>query len=111
MYMDYAAEARSLSSKAGGYTRRAERDARLAEAQYEAAQSWDRHAEWLMRFPGIQGRHGMSAAEAEETARSLNRLGDFLLQASFRDDDLAADYRRSAANYRSYEASRKERLA
>jgi hypothetical protein len=53
----------------------------------------------------------MSAAEAEETARSLNRLGDFLLQASFRDDDLAADYRRSAANYRSYEASRKERLA
>jgi hypothetical protein len=101
--LDAAAEARRASATAGGYTRRAERDARLAASLYASAAGMREHARWLTARPRAWDVAG-TPAMAEATAASRSRLADAMLRSSFHATQSAAFYRDLGARYRAMAA-------
>lgn len=100
-YTDYAAQARSYAATAAAATRRARRDAKLAEDAYRAAADRRQLAAWLTVRPGFWDLAlSTTPADADAAAATWTRIGDTYLQGSFASTDNARFYRDLAARYR-----------
>jgi hypothetical protein len=98
---NFAAEARSNSRRAGNHTRRAEADAREADAWYKLAASRRAQVTWLTARADLWDQaEGFTPADWEATARSMARIADTFLRSSFQATKMAAFYRGLAADYR-----------
>lgn len=111
MFTDHAAQARSYSATAAAATRRAARQARMAEQMYSAEQNKLRHARWLTSRPGLWDGASFTPARYEADALSFRRMGDMYVKSSFRATDSATFYREMAAKYRDMAARQAARLA
>lgn len=97
--MDRNREARSHSTRAGNYTRRAAAEAEQAASYYAiAAKTWQ-HARWLTAHPSLWTQDSTPAG-VEESARSWERIADVFLRSSAHSTKHAEFYRGLAADYR-----------
>lgn len=92
--MDWTAEARRMSAKAGGYTRRAEGEARSAAEAYHIARGWQ-----IKLANPIYARF-IPTDVMDRNVRNWTGIGDTFLRMSTSSTNMAATYRNLAASYR-----------
>lgn len=111
--MSYTAQATSYSRHASAATRRAEREAHMAQDCYlHAAQRAILAARLTQHGPAHwYPAAGYTPAALEAEVRTLERLGDSYLRSSFSATDDAAHYRQLAASHRDMHARRMADLA